>query len=285
MVETANDFAEGEDRRVIYAMEQIMAEALSDELQPLLAAAVEAHRAGTIVPSDTTAFDEPVVGVDTLQATLDALVGDLVSGSLLASLADYFVRLDLVGPESDTLASYVDPVPEEREPVSPRAGKADPLNVDTLRVRAAERDADGIYLRRAPVERRRGTYRYAGIGPIAADSIPVAWVYVQAVPRLQRYVAETPFPRVLVPAGLFGEDDEDFSYAEYDNGVLVRSRGDVSGPSRLTSAVRRVFVDDAPAAWVRERIGDQTYRSYYRRLPVSKGGRLDVVAVRSVAAA
>jgi signal transduction histidine kinase len=87
---------------------------------------------------------------------------------------------------------------------------------------------------------------------------------------------------VLVPAGLFGEDDEAFAYAEYDDGVLVRSRGEAAGPSRLPPEVRGLFLSDqaSDAAWLYERLDGQGFRTYYRRLPAEKEERLDVVAVR-----
>src|SRR5690606_18988069 len=134
------------------------------------------------------------------------------------------------------------------------------------------------------VEERRGAYRYAGIAPLRPqpDAEPAAWLYARAAPRFSRFVAETPFPRVLVPAGLFGEDDEAFSYAEYDDGVLVRGVGDVAGPSQLPPEVRRLLPTNEPprAVWLRETLDGRGFRTYYRRLPAEKEGRLDVVAVR-----
>jgi len=288
MVEAAEDFAGGQDRRAVFAIEQVLAGARSDELRPALLAAVEADRLGRAVALDTAAIGEPTAQ-DSLQATLDGLVSDLVSGSLLAALSDYTVELALLTPEGDTLAAYTDTLPaDERGPRNPRARKDDPLAFERLRQRYEARTGAGFTVNRAPIERRRGVYRYAGLGPVEADdddAPPAVWVYARATPRLQRYVTETPFPLVLVPAGLFGEVDEGFSYAEYDAGVFVRGRGETGGPFRLPPEVRERLARTADAVWVREVVEGARYRTYYRRLPAEKGERLDAVAVRVPAVA
>src|SRR5690606_37655460 len=106
MVAAAEDFATGQDRRAVFAVEQVLVEARSAEVRPALVAAVEAARQGHELPPDTAAVaapatpaeaDDPFVE-DTLQATLDGLVGNLVAGSLLASLSEYDVRLVLFTP-------------------------------------------------------------------------------------------------------------------------------------------------------------------------------------------
>src|SRR5690606_37668741 len=146
---------------------------------------------------------------------------------------------------------------EEAAPA--RVRKRDALAFPLLRSRYVEREGEtggGIYLARMPVEERRRAYRYAGIAALRPqpDAEPAAWLCARAAPRFSRFVAETPFPRVLVPAGLFGEDDEAFSYAEYDDGVLVRGVGDVAGPSQLPPEVRRLLPTNEPprAVWLRE---------------------------------
>ncbi|MDX1420199.1 MAG: ATP-binding protein [Rubricoccaceae bacterium] len=293
MMAAAADFATGQDRRAVYALEQVLAEARSAEVRPALVAAVDAARQGRALVPDTTAIaesatpdeaDDPVAE-DTLQATLDELVSDLVAGSLLASLAEYDVRLVLFTPGADSLAA----TPASSEEAGGLDGlQSDPLAFPALRARYVEREGEtggGIYLARVPVEGRRGAYRYAGIAPLRAapDIAPVAWLYARVAPRLSRFVAETPFPRVLVPAGLFGEDDESFSYAEYDDGVLVRGAGEVTGPSRIRPEVQALLDgEDAPrAVWLRETLDGRGFRTFYRRLPDDPEGGRGVVVVRA----
>ena len=272
-VDAADSFAGGQDLRAVFAIEQVLAEARSDGLRGVLLAAVDSVRGrpDSLVRTQSDVY-EP-------QSALD----DLVTGSLLASLTDYSVALALFDEDGDTLAASLDP-PRLVERLTGVA-KSDPLAFSRLQRAYQEEGATGIVVRRAPAEQRWGAYRYAGLAPIKREGQrDDVWVYVNVLPRFTRYVAETPFPRVLIPAGLFGEAGPALSYAEYNGEVLVRSRGEVPGPSRLSAEVRRAL-SDAKGVWIRETVEGRSYRTFYERISGETSKRVDVVAVRTPALA
>ncbi|HYE95233.1 MAG TPA: ATP-binding protein [Rubricoccaceae bacterium] len=275
LADAADLFEGGQDARAVYAVEQVLAEARDDDaLRPALLAAV--------ATADSARRGLPTIPLDSARQVVDTLAEGLVTGSLLASLADYTAALVLYSPEGDTLGHYADrPVPGTEASVP----KTDPLGFRRLRDRYVEGGQRGFLVMRSPVERRRGVFRYAGLSPVQPgdDAPPAAWVYAEARPRLVRYVAETPFPRVLVPADPLGREAEAFSYAEYDDGVLVRSRPDVTGPFRLGAALQD-SLRQAGQLWRNERVGGEPVRAFYTAVgegEEAKPGQLDVVAVRA----
>ena len=263
--DAAYAFSSNRDERVSLAIEQVLGDARADDaLGPVLleaVAEVDSARVAGRAPADST------------RQRLDALAAGLVTSSLLGSLADVATELRLVGPAGDTLGSYVE------GGAAPPAGPGDPLAFEAMLAKYVARDEPGFFRHRLPVSERRGLSRSAAIGPLltAADEV-VAWIYLRATPRSARFATETPFPRVLAPTGLFGLDDEALSYAEYDDGVLVRNRGEA--PLRLDSTVYRVLSDRASGYGRTETLGGRPTRAYYQRLGDDAE---DVVAVRAPA--
>lgn len=273
MIEAADEFARGQDRRLVFAIEEVLSETTSEAAMPVLRQAISAR----------DSINQQGEQADSAGAGLTAYLSNVISGSLLGSLSDYTAGISLFDVNADSVGGYAAPVPPDEEVGRlVRAGKDDPIGFDRLKERYDEENLYEFYVARTPVARHRGTYRYAGIGPVRNEAgEAVAWIHVRATPRLRRYVAETPFPRVLVPSGFFGADDEAFSYAEYDNGVLVRTRGGEEGPSRLSQEVREVFSENRLTYWHYEELGGQPYRAYYRRFPTEeKREPLDAVVVR-----
>ena len=263
--DAAYAFSSARDERVSLAIEQVLGDARADDaLGPVLLEAVaeaDSARAAGRAPADST------------RQRLDALSAGLVTSSLLGSLADVATELRLVGPAGETLGSYVE------GGAAPPSGPGDPLGFGAMLGEYLARDERGSFRRRLPVSERRGLSRTAAIGPLlTADDETVAWIYLRATPRTARFATETPFPRVLAPTGLFGLDDEALSYAEYDDGVLVRSRGEA--PLRLDSTVYRVLSDRASGYGRSETLGGRPTRAYYQRLGDDAE---DVVAVRAPA--
>ena len=118
-----------------------------------------------------------------------------------------------------------------------------------MRDRYRERAETGFFVDSAPSPDRRGLPRYAGIGPLAelageeAAEEPRAWIYVRATPRPARFAAETPFPRVLAPADLFGLDDDAVAYAEYDDGVRARGGDECQEEAVFSHGSATVILD------------------------------------------
>ncbi len=264
IADVADEFADGEDARVAFALEGALLDA----------------RASDAVGG---AFTERVLRRDSTQraAPFDSLATDLVTGSLLVSLADYTIGLTLLSASGDSLGTYQETPPPGADPVLFGAFTAvpnDPLGFGVLQKRYAADAASGFFVEREAAPEGQGKFRYAGIGPIRRDSDAaiVGWVMARAEPKPARYASETPFPRVLVPAGLPSLVESDLSLAEFQDGALVRSRGDDFGRFRLPPNVETALREQE-TAWERERLGDRPVRVYYRRL--DEDGRR-VVAVR-----
>ena len=268
ILDYAEEFADGEDARVAFALEGVLLDArASTTVRDALAQHLRARRAP---------------GRDTLGRSVpfDSLASDLVTGSLLVALADYTISLTLLDPSGDTLGGYREAPPPggDSEFFGPPAVREDDaLSFQALRSRYAADTAPGFVVEREAAADGRGKYRYAGVGPIRRDfdDAIVGWATAQAEPKPARYVSETPFPRVLVPAGLSGIIEGDLAIAEFRHGALVRSRGGDFGRFRLPPEVEEALREGG-ALWQRDRVGGRPVRFYYRRMP--EEGR--VIAVR-----
>ncbi|MEL6616629.1 MAG: hypothetical protein AAFQ43_12880, partial [Bacteroidota bacterium] len=301
LADAARLFSGGRDDRVTYALDQVLAEARADDaLRPVLLDAVAAadslRRGLTPTPTplseataspEVTALDSvlALASLDSTRQSLGDLARGLVQSSLLGSLSDVAAELRFVSPTGDTLGSYV-------EGGLPSVPADDPLAFDAMRDRYETRDESGFFVGSAPSPDRRGLPRYAGIGPLAETDTTEstqarAWIYVHVAPRPARFAAETPFPRVLAPADLFGIEDEAIAYAEYDDGV--RARGGDEAPFRLAEAVYADLERGEGSTYQTEETDGETVRAYYTRIGddvrdvvsarVASGDPLDVLLV------
>jgi signal transduction histidine kinase len=265
LTDAAEEFADGEDARVAFALEGVMLDARASD-------AVE------------EALRDRFGRAARRAAPFDSLATDLVTGSLLAALADYSVGLALLGPAGDTLGLHWEaPLPDAEPDLLGRGVRSDdPLSFGSLRRRYAADTAPGFVVEREAALEGRGKYRYAGVGPIrrTSDGAILGWVTALAEPKPARYVSETPFPRVLVPAGLSSAVEGDLAFAEFRDGVLVRARGGDYGRFRLPDAVATAL-RARPEVWRNERAGRELIRVYYRRF--EDDGRVRVVSVRAPA--
>ena len=257
-------FSDNRDDRVTTAIDQVFDEARADDaLGPVLRAA--------LAVADSSRRAATPLAADSSRRAVDALATGLVQNSLLGSLADVATELRIVSPAGDTLGGYVERGAQ---------GEDDALGYTATLTAYAKREAQpGFLLRRVPVAERRGLRRTAAIGPVLDDGgETAAWLYLRVAPRTARFPTETPFPRVLAPTGLFGLDDEALSYAEYDDGVLVRQRGPAK--LRLDSTVYAALEDRARGYRQTETIDGRPATVYYERQ--GEDAR-DVVAVRAPA--
>ncbi|MEM6327266.1 MAG: ATP-binding protein [Bacteroidota bacterium] len=270
LADAARLFAEGRDQRVTYALDQVLSEARADDaLRPALLDAVavaDSLRRGLPV---TAPVRDSSATLDSTRQSLGDLAAGLVRSSLLGSLADVAAELTFIAPTGDTLGGFA-------EGGAARPPRDDVLAFPTLRERYETRAESGFFVSSAPSRGRRGVSRYAGLGPLVDDpEAPRAWIYVRATPRPARFAAETPFPRVLAPADLFGLDDEAVTYAEYDDGVLAR--GGDEAPFRLPDSVVELLEAGVGAARRPEQSDGETFQAYYAR--IGEGAR-DVVSAR-----
>lgn len=245
------DFVDGEDPRVAFALESVL---------------VDARNAPLVRQTLARAAQTQVVR----PGLADSLAADLVTGSLLAGLGDYQVGLTLHDPDGRVLGRHV-------EEVLPRgfadAGQAPPRPPDPFafnrlrRLYDVEADFAGFVVERRPAGQRGSKFRYAGIGPVRMDvngERTVGWITARAEPRPARYVAETPFPRVLVPAGLHRFADDEWVFADFEDGVLHRSRGADFGRFRLPDPAAALPVGES--MWRTEQLEGQRVRIFYQRL-------------------
>ncbi len=239
-VERALDqFGQGQDPRLVFAMEQVLQELAADSLL------------GVLLTTDPN----PV--------RLDSLTDALLRGSLLSSLTGtYEVHL-----------TFFD---RERRPVGRYEGSSSAFEAEALAADAAVfsvlwrafRRAEGRlpFLTQLSGGRELGRLPYAGFTMVRGNEGRVAgWVVVQAEPISPLYGAETPFPRALVPAGVAGMLHEGLSLAEFHDGVLVRSQGQAFVRYRLDPAVTH-RLRQQPILWRFETENAQTYLICYRRV-------------------
>src|SRR5690606_20382200 len=141
IVDTADEFADGEDARVAFALEGVLFDArASTTVREALAERLRTRRA---------------TGPDTALGSLpfDSLAADLVTGSLLNALADYSVTLALLSPSGDSLGGYRDLPPPGAAPglfAAPAVPASDPLSFLSLRSRYATDTAPGFVVEREP---------------------------------------------------------------------------------------------------------------------------------------
>ncbi|MCH8032120.1 MAG: hypothetical protein IIB09_09965, partial [Bacteroidetes bacterium] len=158
--EAAEDFARGQDQRAVYAIEQVLTEARSQDLRAELIDVMQRVEEAAPAEPDALVADSssagspratfPPIQDDTMirdseRVALDDFVSRLVSGSFLASLADYSVDLAVLNAQGDTLATYVGDVPpDDGEPQPARVGKDDPLAFDSLLTRYQREERPGF---------------------------------------------------------------------------------------------------------------------------------------------
>ncbi len=250
-------FGQGQDPRVVFAIEQALQELQADSLLGVwLAQAALLPRA----------------------ERLDSLTAAVLRGSLLLSLESTY----------DVSVTFFD---RGRRPVGRYEGLSMPGVTVSLEVDAAEFALlweryqvqrgrlpfiESLSGRREPIQ-----WQYAGLTAVrSVEGILVGWIMVRAEPQSPLYGAETPFPRVLVPSGFFGEVQAGLSLAEFRDGVLVRTQGraftrhqlDVQLVSRLAQQ---------PALWQKETEEGRTYLTLYRRVA---GGEASVIRAARIPA-
>lgn len=208
LLDAMEDFAAGEDPRVAFALESVLLDArASGAVQEVF----QRMDSGESIPPDR----------------VDIIAAELVSGSLLTNLAHYRVGLTLHNRDGQPIGQFYDAliVGSEQQQGGPAH---DPFAFSRLsRLYQAEAGFAGFAVERRPTALRTGTFRYFGIGPVRSpeDQQTIGWITARAEPLPARYIAETPFPRVLVPAGLYRLEDDQWSFAEFIDGQLQRSRG------------------------------------------------------------
>lgn len=239
-VERAMDqFGQGQDPRLVFAIEQALQELATDSL---LAALLS-------------------TGPDPFR--LDSLADALLRGSLLFSLTGtYEVTLTFFDREHKPVGRYES---------SPAASETEALAQDAAEFavlwRAFRRTDDRVpFIMQMSGRHEPGRLQYAGLAMVRQSAAQRAgWVMVQAKPISPLYGTETPFPRVLVPAGFVGALHESLALAEFREGVLARSQGLAFARYQLDSEVTRQL-QQRPVLWRYEIEDARAYLTCYRRI-------------------
>jgi two-component system, NtrC family, nitrogen regulation sensor histidine kinase NtrY len=252
MEDEAASFDESRDPRALFALTDALNQARADaRLRTLLEAPPDSAR----------------------RAALDARAADLVRGSLLGSLGAYDVGLTVFA--GDSLAG------RHAEGATPPSDAFDRDEFDLLRAMQEARAMPDAGPTVEPVTGRREADRFQYLGIVAVGDLG----YVTARAEPTRREADTPFPRVLLPAGATAGLPTQLSIALFRDGVLAREVGREYGRYRLDPAVetrlRRTFV-----LWRTETVQGAPYRTRYERFapdPARLEGGTRVVAVRAPA--
>lgn len=244
MVDAAASFAEGSDPRVLFSLEQVLRR-MNDN--PVLRRA-----SGGVAPVDSVATE-------------------LLQGSLLASLSQYEASLVLLDGTGTPQRRYTT---AGHQPLGGEGPMEQEL-FDTLRDRYLLMGA------RAPVVERMAEQpprriQYAGLVGIA-DSAGAGfeWALAQAEPRSLLPGTGTPYPRVLLPEGLYSNLFADLAMAAFHDGVLTRSLGDV-GRAQLPREAQQLLANQA-TVWLTEPFEGRRHLVYYHRMD---DGTDTVVAAR-----
>jgi hypothetical protein len=189
--------------------------------------------------------------------SVDGSLELVLRGSLLASLGTYEVSAAILDSNSQIVGRHA----SARTPTAlARALQQDRADLALLMDIREDQQAAGPVIEKitSPVELDR--FDYIGIDQLADGT----WLLVRASQHELLPSGNTPFPRVLVPAGYYGTLYPDLSIAEFRDGILVRSFGTAFGRSYLDEEVVGVL-DTQSSAWVEERIRDRTYTTLYIR--------------------
>ncbi len=241
MVDATASFAEGSDPRVLFSLEQVLRRAND---HPVLRAGVR----------EVPGMERPV----------DSVATELLQGSLVASLSQYEASLVLLDSTGTLRRRYTTAGQQGQTTVMP-----DPPDAfDTLRDRYV------LLGRRMPVvdrldgqpPQRRAPYAGLAAVPDTAGT-PIGWVLAQVEPRSLLPGTGTPYPRVLLPEGLYNNLSADLAMAEFRNGVLTRSLGAVERAQLPRDA--RQLLNSQSTAWQTESSEGRSQLVYYRRVDES----------------
>ena len=264
MVDAAESFEDGRDPRVLYGVEHILEEAAR---APTLLAVLERLTSGSRNGTDFV---------------LDSLATALVRNSFVASLGSYDVSMTVYGLSGDPVGRYY-----EVDPRLSGAALTEIEQADLRLMRDMHSESGGAEPLVEPImgTRLQEGFLYHGILPLEIPSGGgrAGWVLVRAEPRTLLREAATPFPRVLVPAGFYGNLHASLSVAVFRNGALVRSTGHDFGRYRLPDDVAQRLPAEREV-WLKETVKGKEYEAYYRLQeesdPVYGAPSQSVIAVR-----
>jgi len=256
MRDAAVSFLEDKDSRVMFAVSQVLDSASHNEF---------ASEFESIQDLDPALVRE----------RMDSLAEESTRGFLLSALAGYDVTVTIHDMDGHVLGRYSNLI--RRIPRSTRDA-ADEADFELFRAMYGEFGETGIMIEKLTGLADQNRFRYGGFLHDAA--LGPFYMLVRAEQRALTESAGTPFPKVLSPAGYYGDRYADFSVAEFRDGILVRSQGRSFGRSFLDAAVQERLQTNSET-WLEESIRDRSYQTYYRMdESLSSVSHSSVIAVR-----
>lgn len=190
------------------------------------------------------------------RARMDSLAEDLTTGFMLSALSSYDVTVTLFSEDGSVRGRYSNVA--RRLPRSLRDAE-DQTEFDLFAAMFTEFGGTGNMVEKLTGSTDQNRFRYAGFRSLDG----AGYLLVRAEQRALTESAGTPFPKVLAPAGYYGDRYADLSIAEFRGGVLTQTEGQHYGRSVLDAEV----VEDLKQRtelWKRENIRDRSYLTYYR---------------------
>lgn len=254
LIDAVESFDDGRDPRVLFAIDRILLDA--DESVPVRSFLVSRSAGNAEAQPDGQARRS-----STYALPLDSIATNILRRSLLASMGNYEVSLTLFDHNGSPVGRYYE---SDQRLTSNALADLERSDYETMLEMHTAAGVDGAVVEPMTGRRERERFRYQGLLPVSDDDQIVGWIMASAEPRTVIDDAVTPFPRVLVPAGFYGNLQGDVSLAEYRDGLLVRNTGSGFSRYRLT--------DDALAqlqtstdVWRRELDRGKKFDTYYHR--------------------
>lgn len=254
MVEAAESFLADRDARAMFAISEVLDAADDTSFQ-------RGWESGVL---DSVPLE---------RARMDSLAEELTVGFMLSALSSYDVTVTLFAVDGSVRGRYSNVA--RRLPRSLRDAE-DETEFILFAAMFEEFGSSGNMVEKLTGSTDQNRFRYAGFRDLESDG----FLLVRAEQRALAESAGTPFPKVLAPAGYYGDRYADLSIAEFRGGVVTQTEGQHYGRSVLDADVIEVLKQRAEL-WRSERIRDRSYLTFYRvQENVALDAEQQVTAVR-----
>ena len=236
MVEAAESFLEDRDARAMFALSEVL-DAVDDQR---FGDALHDYRRAELLD----------------RAGLDSLTESLTTGFMLSALSRYDVTVTLFTEAGQVLGRYSNLA---RRLPRPLRDAEDETEFALFRAMYREVGDRGTMVEKLTGSTDQNRFRFAGFRGMPGGG----YLLARAEQRALAETAGTPFPKVLAPAGYYGDRYSDLSIAEFRNGILAQTEGEHYGRSVLDAEVQEILRGQ-PELWRREQIRDRSFLTYYR---------------------
>lgn len=253
MVDAAASFDEGQDPRIVFGIERMLSDA-----------------------QETRLFWEALTDRAAPRAPVADAGRQLLRSSLLSSLNTYATSLTLHDRDGTPVVRFST---EEPGMLSVDDAPAAIPEFELMRQIDEDRPWGGPLVEQLTGRREPDRFQYVGLAPlrppalieVPAQLFPLprqdltaGWVLVRAEPQRALLDEGTPFPRVLLPAGSYGNLYRSLSMAEFREGTLTRSFGRNFGRYRLAEDIQQ-HVNREGRLWRSATIDGERFLTLYQQ--------------------